>query len=171
MVAVVGVGASAPRGRRIEVMAVKSSSSKSTKVRWNFRIWMALVVVVVVELSGGGPRRPARVRVCVGGDGVCAVPGTSVAVIEVATVATLPSALRRPSSPFAVPGLAVASFPSVASVLAVAPAGVGMCVAFGGCPLLSHLQPQSKTEVYWQPLKSPIVVGWLVYVLALYFDS
>uniref|UniRef100_A0A0E0AVL0 DUF3778 domain-containing protein n=1 Tax=Oryza glumipatula TaxID=40148 RepID=A0A0E0AVL0_9ORYZ len=38
-------------------------------------------------------------------------------------------------------------------------------------PLLSHLRPQSKTEVYWQPLKSPIVVGWLVYVLALSFDS
>jgi hypothetical protein len=36
-----------------------------------------------------------------------------------------------------VPGLAVASFPSVASVLAVAPAGVGMCVAFGGVAVVA----------------------------------
>uniref|UniRef100_A0A0E0F158 DUF3778 domain-containing protein n=1 Tax=Oryza meridionalis TaxID=40149 RepID=A0A0E0F158_9ORYZ len=146
-------------------MVVKSSSSKSIKVRWNFRIWIALVVVVV-ELSGGGPRHLARVRVCIGGrDGVCAVPGTSVAVVEVATVATLPLALRRPSSPFAVPGLAWRLFPPSR-----------LCwlwhrQASACCSLLSHLQPQSKTEVYWQPLKSPIVVGWLVYILALYFDS
>uniref|UniRef100_A0A0D3H0G6 H15 domain-containing protein n=1 Tax=Oryza barthii TaxID=65489 RepID=A0A0D3H0G6_9ORYZ len=82
--------------------------------------------------SGSGCRHLARVRVCVGGgDGVCIAPGTSVAVVEVATVSALPSALRHPSSPFAVPELAVALFPSVAPVLAVAPAGVGMCAVIG----------------------------------------
>ncbi|EEE68726.1 hypothetical protein OsJ_27395 [Oryza sativa Japonica Group] len=59
--------------------------------------------------SGSGCRHPARVRVCVGGgDGVCVAPGTSVVVVEVATVSALSSALRRLSSPFAVPELAVA---------------------------------------------------------------
>uniref|UniRef100_A0A0E0AVL1 HMG-Y-related protein A n=1 Tax=Oryza glumipatula TaxID=40148 RepID=A0A0E0AVL1_9ORYZ len=88
--------------------------------------------------SGGGCRHPARVRVCVGGgDGVCVAPGTSVAVVEVATVSALPSVLRCPSSPFAVPELAVALFPSVAPVLAMAPAGVGMCAVIGGVAVVA----------------------------------
>ncbi|EEC83611.1 hypothetical protein OsI_29311 [Oryza sativa Indica Group] len=83
--------------------------------------------------SGSGCRHPARVRVCVGGgDRVCVAPGTSVVVVEVATVSALSSALQRPSSLFAVPELAVALFPSVAPVLAVAPAGIGMCAVIGG---------------------------------------
>lgn len=88
--------------------------------------------------SGSGCRHPARVWVCVGGgDGVCVAPGTSVAIVEVVTVSALSSALRRPSSPFAMPELAVALFPSVAPMLAVAPAGIGMCAVIGGVAVVA----------------------------------
>lgn len=40
-----------------------------------------------------------------------------------------------------------------------------------GRSLLSHLRPDSKTEVNWQPIESPSVDSWLVCVVAISFVS
>ncbi|EEE68568.1 hypothetical protein OsJ_27055 [Oryza sativa Japonica Group] len=118
------------------------------------QIWLALVVVVVGGIHGGGGRCPAGERIRVGGgDGVRVVLGVSAAVVEVATNSSSCSALRRPSPRFAVPVLAVPSVgtsrlaslwvpsPSVALVLVVALAGVGVCTVLDGAAVVASRAP------------------------------
>jgi hypothetical protein len=105
-------------------------------------------------IHGGGGRCPAGERIRIGGgDGVRVVLGVSAAVVEVATNSSSCSALRRPSPRFAVPVLAVPSVgtsrlaslwvpsPSVALVLVVALAGVGMCTVLDGAAVVASRAP------------------------------
>uniref|UniRef100_A0A0E0IAQ4 Uncharacterized protein n=1 Tax=Oryza nivara TaxID=4536 RepID=A0A0E0IAQ4_ORYNI len=96
-------------------------------------------------IHGGGGRCPAGERIRVGGgDGVRVVLSVSAAVVEVATNSSSCSALRRPSPRFAVPVLAVPSVvpsPSVALVLVVALAGVGVCTVLDGAAVVASRAP------------------------------